>query len=188
MPRELRAEVAGGVYHVFARGNGRQAIYLDTADYTIYLNLLERVVGRQGWLCLAYCLMHNHVHLLLETPKPNLGEGMQRLHGTYGRRFNQRHRRVGHLFQGRYGAVSVTADEQLIAVVRYIALNPVEAALCGLPEQWPWNSMRRVLNGSAPSWFAVSRLFEYLSADGAEPRDRYAELVKEGQTPFKVGA
>jgi putative transposase len=105
VPRKPRAELAGGVHHVFARGNGRQLIYLDDADRGSYLAMLARAVAHRQWRCLAYCLMDNHVHLLIETPLPNLGAGMQWLHGRFAQQFNERHGRSGHVFQGRYGSV-----------------------------------------------------------------------------------
>jgi REP element-mobilizing transposase RayT len=89
-----------GIFHVYARGNDRQAIYRDDGDRATYLRLLERVVRRQEWRVLAFCLMDNHVHLLVQTPHADLGRGMQRLHGHYAQTFNARHGRVGHLFQG----------------------------------------------------------------------------------------
>ena len=89
---------------MFARGNDRQAIYRDDDDRRLYLDPARRTVARKRWRCLAYCLMDNHVHLLIETPEANLGAGMQWLHGLYGRSFNDRHGRSGHVFQGRYGA------------------------------------------------------------------------------------
>jgi REP-associated tyrosine transposase len=92
------------------------------------------------WNCPAYCLMGNHVHLLVETPEANLAAGMQLLHGVYAQRHNRRHRRSGHLFQGRFGATRLRSDEQVSQVVLYIAQNPVEAGLCARPEQWPWSS------------------------------------------------
>jgi REP element-mobilizing transposase RayT len=118
MPRSTRDEVEGGVHHVFARGNDRREIYLDDFDRKIYLVMLGRVTRRQRWRCLAYCLMPNHVHLLVETPEANLGAGMQRLHGSYAQTFNERHGRSGHVFQGRYGSVLITRDEQLWTVAR----------------------------------------------------------------------
>jgi REP element-mobilizing transposase RayT len=92
--------VAGGVAHVFARGNRQQLIFLDATDRRRYLDLLGRVARRLRWRCLAYCLMDNHVHLLIETRLPNLGRGMRELHGDYAQLFNKRHDRSGHLFQG----------------------------------------------------------------------------------------
>ena len=99
MPRRPREELADAIHHVYARGNDRRAIYLDDGDRAAYLAMLGRVVVMKGWRCLAYCLMDNHVHLLIETPEPNLGSGMQRLHGLYAQSHNERHGRSGHLFQ-----------------------------------------------------------------------------------------
>jgi putative transposase len=160
------------VHHVYARGNDQQLIYRDVVDRQTYLAMLGRVVGLTGWRCLAYCLMDNHVHLLVETPRANLGAGMQEIHGRYARRFNDRHRRSGHLFQGRFGAARVTCDPQLWATIRYIALNPVVAGLCGQPAQWRWSSA-----GGAPRWLDSDRLFEYLGAAGGDPAARYADLI-----------
>jgi putative transposase len=172
VPRKLREEAEGAVHHVYARGNDQQVIYRDVVDRQTYLGLLDRVVRVTGWRCLAYCLMDNHVHLLIETPRPNLGLGMQELHGRYGRRFNDRHGRGGHLFQGRYGATRVTRDAQLWATVRYIALNPVSAGLCAEPARWRWSSA-----GAAPSWLDAGRLLDYLGAAGGDPAARYADLL-----------
>lgn len=177
MPRKLRVEVEGGVHHVFARGDNRRLIYLDDADRRLYLSMLGHVVHAKGWHCLAYCLMPNHVHLLVETPQPNLASGMQRLQSAYAQIFNRRHGGCGHVFQGRYGSVHVQSDQQLWAVVAYIARNPVEAGLCGHPGEWAWSSHHAVLGGPAPSWLAVPRLLARLPAASAGPRELYAELL-----------
>ena len=122
--------------------------------------------------------MKNHVHLLVETPEANLGAGMQRLHGLHAQAFNKRHKHSGHLFQGRYGAVVVRKDEQLLTVARYIALNPVEAGLCGEPGEWAWGSHAAVVGGTAPAWLDVRRLLAYFGAAGGVPERRYAEFVR----------
>ena len=108
---------------------------------------------------LSYCLMPNHVHLLLETPDPNLPVGMQILQGPYARRFNRRHRLVGHLFQGRYGAVRVKDDVHLWTAATYIARNPVEAGHCKEPWESSWTSVAprlverlEAIAGTAPEW------------------------------------
>jgi putative transposase len=178
MPRKPRLELAGGVHHVYARGNRRQAIYLADADRILYLELLAQVVRRQRWRCLAYCLMRNHVHLLVETPEANLGAGMGRMHGLYAQTFNKRHRHSGHLFQGRFGSVLIKTDEQLLTVARYIARNPVEAGLCEAAEWWPWGSHRAVMRGDPPAWLDATRLLGYFGAAGGDPRRRYIEFVR----------
>ncbi len=177
MPRKPRQEVAGGVFHVYARGNDRNDVFLDATDRRKYLSLLARAVGRHRWLLLGYCLMPNHVHLLVETPERNLARGMHRLHSPYAQVFNRRHGRVGHVFQGRYGAVQVTTEAYFSTVVRYIAVNPVSAGLVELPCDWPWSSHRAVAGREdAPPWLAVSRLRQLLAA--REESAPYVELTR----------
>jgi putative transposase len=178
MPRRPRDEVEGGIYHVFARGNGQQEIFVDDDDRRLYLRLLGKVVVKQRWLCLAYCLMDNHVHLLIETPEANLAAGMQRLHGFYAQTFNERHGWSGHVFQGRYGSVLMKTDAQLWTVARYIARNPVEAGLCAEPEDWAWSSHAATVRGSSPPWLDGTRLLGYFGATGGKPREQYAAFVR----------
>jgi len=177
MPRRPREELADAIHHVYARGNDRRAIYLDDGDRAAYLAMLGRVVVMKGWRCLAYCLMDNHVHLLIETPEPNLGSGMQRLHGLYAQSHNERHGRSGHLFQGRFGANRIRSDQQLLGTIAYIARNPVEGGLCKHADDWLWGSHRQTLRPPAPEWLDVERLLHYFAASGGEPRRRYAEFV-----------
>ena len=140
MPRKPREIVAGGIYHVFARGNNRQPIFVDDRDRRTYLLILGDVASEFGWRRLGHCLMDNHIHLLIELSEPNLSEGMHRLQLRYTRRFNHRHEKTGHLFGGRYKSVRVTTDRQLLAVTAYVLANPVEAGLCERSEDWPWTN------------------------------------------------
>jgi putative transposase len=137
-----RLEVAGGIYHVVTRGNARAEIFLEEVDYVLFLQRLARAVERRGLVCLAYCLLPNHYHLLLETPEPNLSAGMLVLNGSYARTFNWRHKRTGHVFEGPYFAELIETDEHLMEACRYVALNPVRAGLCRHPEDWRWSSHR----------------------------------------------
>jgi putative transposase len=165
------------VYHVYARGNARQLVYRDDVDRWTYLEVLERVVLANRWRCLAYCLMGNHVHLLLDTPDANLSFGMQRLHGAYAQTFNVRHGRSGHLFQGRYGAVRMISDGQLCGAAAYIARNPVEAKLCARPEDWRWSSYRAAIRASTPAWLDADRLLSYFGTDSDSARQLYTEAT-----------
>ena len=184
MPRKPREEVAGGIHHVYGRGNNKALLFRDDVDREGYLWLLGSVVVRQGWRCLSYCLMDNHMHLLVETPEPNLGRGMQRLHGDFGRGFNRRHSRSGHVFQGRYGSKPVRDDEQLWTVAAYIAANPVEAGLSRSPEAWRWSSHACVVGAlAAPLWLDLERLYERFEVWGGVPKERYLEAVA-GRSPF----
>ena len=178
MPRKPRVELAGGIHHVFARGNGRQLIYLDDVDRLAYLAMLARVAAHLGWRCLAYCLMDNHLHLLIETPAPNLAEGMQWLHGRFAQRFNARHGRSGHVFQGRYGSVLMQSQAQVWTAVAYIARNPVAAGLCTTPRDWPWSSHRAVIGAAAVPWFDHERLLSHYDSLGGEPAQRYVAAIE----------
>ena len=124
--------------HVVARGNNRALIFHADADRREYLRLLTAAARRKRWVLCAYCLMPNHVHLLIETPEPNLAAGMQWFHGHYGRYFNDRYQRVGHVFQGRYRSVRQETDTQFERVRAYIALNPVTAGLVRPGASYPW--------------------------------------------------
>jgi len=171
-----RNEVPGGIYHVIARGVDRRRIFVDDTDYERYTGLLATVVRRQGWHLLCYCLMPNHVHLLIETPETNLGNGMQWLQSRYALAFNERHVRVGHLFEAPYKSPLVTTDQQLVTTVGYIVANPLAAALCRRVTDWPWGSHAAVCASEpAPRWLAHERLMGILEAITGSRC--YAELV-----------
>jgi putative transposase len=171
MPRPARELVAGGYYHVVSRGVEQRLVFLDDADRRRFVGLLGDVVVRREWACLAYCLMGNHYHLIIRTPQPDLPRGMHQLNGLYARAFNERHRRVGHLFQDRYKALRIKREPHLWATVRYIALNPVRAGLCAAPEQWEWSSHRAAIGAAPPGCVAVAELVELFGAAfGGTPR------------------
>ena len=180
MARPLRLELPGGIYHVTARGNERRWIFRDDADRLAFLDVLARVLDRFGWLCLAYCLMGNHYHLLVETPRPNLARGMRQLNGVYAQRFNRRHNRVGHLTQGRYGAVLVEGDEHLLAVASYIVRNPVRAKLCAHAEEWRWSSYRATLGLAPPGTVAAEAILLRLGPTRLAARLRFRSFVEQG--------
>ena len=140
MTRPLRIEFKGAVYHVTSRGNARQAIFLTEEDFADFLRVLCSVVKRYRFLLHAYCLMNNHYHLMIETPEGNLSKGMRQLNGLYTQRFNRKHQRVGHLFQGRYQAILVDKDNYLLELSRYVALNPVRAKIVKDPKDWEWSA------------------------------------------------
>jgi REP element-mobilizing transposase RayT len=165
------------VLHVFARGNNRQDIFFDDADRLRYLASLGNVVRYARWHCLAYCLMTNHVHLLLETPERNLGVGVQRLHGGYAQTFNRRHDRCGHLFENRYGLRPVRDEAHLWKTIAYIARNPVSAGLCDDPRRWRWSSHGAAHRRQVPEWLDHDRLLAYFDALGGDPGRRYREAV-----------
>jgi putative transposase len=177
MGRPLREEEAGALYHVIARGNNRERLFLDDADYRRYLTLLGTAIRRQRWHCMSYCLMPNHIHLLLETPIPNLAQGMHWIQTAYARTFNKRHRRGGHAFYDRYKPIRIQTDRQLFSLVGYIAANPVAAGLCRAPEDWPWSSHARTVTAQYPGWLDVERLLSHFSPLEHRQLAGYLEVV-----------
>jgi REP element-mobilizing transposase RayT len=163
------------------RGDGGDAIYLSDIDRRIYLNTLEEACARNCWACYAYCLMNNHYHLLIETPLPNLATGMRHLNGVYTQRFNKRHDRRGHVFQGRYHAVLVDKDEYFLEVARYIVLNPVRAQLVSHPEQWIWSSYNATVGAGVPPWWLHSdNLLSVFSNSRPIATEQYRRFVAQG--------
>jgi len=147
MARRPRVFGAGLLYHVIARGNQRRQTFLIDRDYEAYLDRLNRYQTRYGVILYAYCLMPNHVHLLLQTSSVPLAKFMQGVQQSYTQRFNRVHGKIGHLFQGRYKAIVCERDEYLTALVRYIHLNPVRAGMVEDPEAYPYSGHRAYLQG-----------------------------------------
>lgn len=182
MARPLRIEYPGALYHVTARGNARQRIYADAQDFRAFLELLGKLSERYHWLCHAYCLMSNHYHLLLETPDGNLSVGMRQLNGIYTQTFNRRHRKVGHLFQGRYYAIVVDKDRYWLEVARYIVLNPIRARMVKAVQAYPWSSYRATAGtGAGPAWLQVEALLGQFHRQRRTAQQRYRQFVREGQ-------
>jgi len=178
MARPLRIEFPGAVYHVTSRGNARQPIFNDDEDKGGFLDTLSIVVERFNLLCHAYCLMENHYHLLVETPKGNLSKGMRELNGVYTQRFNQRHRRAGHLFQGRYKAILVEKDRHLLSLCRYVVLNPIRVGLIKRPEQWRWSSYGATMGiKSRPSFLTIDWILSQFGGRRRAAREAYKRFV-----------
>ena len=132
----------------------RRTIFVADLDRRLYLAGLGEVVVDLHWDCLAYCLMTNHVHLLVRTNEPNLGKGIQLLHSDYAQAFNERYGRVGHLFQDRFGSSRVREPGRLVSTADYIAQNPVRAGLCPTAADWRWSSSGADARGLLPPWHA----------------------------------
>lgn len=145
MARKPRIEFPGAFYHVIARGNNRQKIFADDKDYKYFLERLKLYKERFKFVLFAYTLMPNHIHLLLETGEVPLSRIMQALQFTYTQKFNRRHKKVGHLFQGRYKAILCQKESYLLELIRYIVLNPVRAHLVKRPIDWRWSAYHDLL-------------------------------------------
>lgn len=149
MSRPLRIEYPGAFYHTHNRGNGRQKIFYNSKDYSLFLDILIDTIEQYGWLCYGYCLMPNHYHILVETPVANLSQGMKHLDQIFTQKINYYHQTVGHVFQGRYKASLVEKQGYLGELVRYIALNPFRKKLVKKPEVWMWSSYSTILSGKS---------------------------------------
>ena len=181
MARPLRLQFEYALYHVTSRGNARQAIVKTQADRQAFLTGLAQVVDRFGWRCHAYCLMNNHYHVLVETPVPNLSQGMRQLNGPYTQGFNRRHRRVGHVFQGRYKAILVEREAHLLELCRYVVLNPVRAQLVDHPEDWAWSNYRATAGlEPCPPFLEVGWTWDQLAIRPATAQRRYQAFVAQG--------
>lgn len=181
MSRPLRLEFHGALYHVTSRGDGREDIFLNDADRALFLDVLADVVGHFNWSVHAYCLMGNHYHLLVETPDGNLSQGMRQLNGVYTQRFNRRHQRVGHVFQGRYKAIIVQKDSYLLELARYIVLNPVRARMVRSAREWPWSSYRATTAlTDTPPWLMTDWILCAFSTRRSRAIEQYQAFVAEG--------
>jgi REP element-mobilizing transposase RayT len=165
MPRKLRVEYPGAIYHVMNRGDRREPIFRDDEDRKRFLGTLGEACAKTGWQVHALCLMPNHFHLVVETPQPNLVAGMKWFLGTYTSRFNRRHKLFGHLFSGRYKALVVDGSGKgyLKTVCDYVHLNPARAKLLRMEEPlraFAWSSYPEYLKvpGQRPGWLRVDRL------------------------------
>src|SRR5882724_9812501 len=163
MSRPLRIQYPGAVYHIMNRGRVRQPTFVDDADNLAFLDTLTEAHRLWGIEVFAYSLMKNHYHVCLRTPKGNLSRVMRHVDGIYTQRFNRRHRRDGPLFRGRYKAILIDADEYLSAVVRYIHLNPVEAGIVTMPQDYRWASHRYYVQAKGvPSWLNSQEAIEQI--------------------------
>lgn len=140
MARRLRVQYPGAIYHVMARGNGRQDIVRDDADRDRLQQELGRAAVRCGWLVYAFVILSNHLHVVLKTPQANLARGMQGFLSASANAWARRYRFSGHVFQGRYRTELVEDETYLWTVTRYVHLNPVRARLVDHPAAWRWSS------------------------------------------------
>ena len=182
----------GAAYHVTAHAVAREPLFRDDADRTHFLGILEEVVARHDWSCHAFCLMTTHYHLLVRTPNPDIGVGMQRLNGHYAARFNKRHGIVGHVFNRRYHSLLVERESHLLDLCRYFALNPVRAGACSRPADWRWGSYAAVLGvARRPPFLAVEWLLAHFGSNLERARERFRAFVEDAPaaatTQFRYG-
>ena len=180
MARPLRIEYPGAFYHVTSRGNEKKDIFKSRRDREKFLSYLQSSVERYGALIHAYCLMTNHYHLLLETPRGNLAEIMQHINGAYTTYFNVKRKRTGHLFQGRYKAIVVEADEYALELSRYMHLNPVRAGMVRVPQEHEWSSYICYVGvGAGLEWLKTDFILGYFGESRIESARKYKMFVED---------
>ncbi len=182
MTRPLRLEYPGALWHVYNRGVEQRDIFLDDGDRQLFVDLLIGAIDEYAWLLQAWVEMTNHFHLLIETPRTTLSRGMQALESDYAARFNDRHGRVGHLFQGRFGGELVEDATYLLTVSRYVVLNPVDAKMVAQPAEWRWSSYRATAGLTVrPSWLQTEKILGHFHPnDSHEAARRYREFIAAG--------
>ncbi len=196
MARRLRIQYPGARYHVINRGNYRLDVFGTVGAAQAFRTAIAEASERHGWRLHAFVIMRNHYHLAVETPEPNLVDGMHWLQGTFATRFNRMRAERGHLFQGRYQALLVEDAAAMARVVDYIHLNPVRAGLVPPLEcaSFRWSSLPGLVRGNAPGWLTADDVRATLgfaqTAAGWSDYLRHLSLVAEApddHTQFSTG-
>lgn len=175
MARRPRLHAPGVLYHVIVRGNQRQKTFLSPGDYQIYLEKIAQYRRKYDVTIYAFCLMPNHVHLLLECSKTPLGKFMQGLQQSYTQYYNRMYKKTGHLFQGRYKAILCQKDAYLLELVRYIHLNPVRSKLAKTPQGYAYSGDHAYRTGTQTAIVDPRFALKTLGGTGA-----YKKFIKDG--------
>jgi putative transposase len=188
MARPPRPQFPDALYHVTSRGNRGEAILSDEAERLRFLEILSRTSDRFGWRCLAYCLMTNHYHLVVRTPKPCISRAMHQLNGVYARWFNKRHGYEGHLFQRRFHTALIESDWHLLESCRYVVLNPVRAGLVRRPGDWEWSSYRTTIGLSTDTGVVSSdELLRFFGSRRTAARSAFEAFVADAPDSVRSG-
>ncbi|MDQ6991308.1 MAG: transposase [Mariprofundaceae bacterium] len=180
MARQPRIHIDGGYYHVMLRGNGGDEIFSNDADRYHFFMLLQEGVKRFEHRIHAFCLMSNHVHLVIEVGNIPLSKIMQNLSFRYTRWFNNHQKRTGHLFQGRFKALLIDEDHYLLELVRYTHLNPVRAGMVKSPSAYSWSSHLAYTGEQTVPWLTSDTVLSHFSSHLDAARKSYASFVMDG--------
>lgn len=177
----------GAAYHVTARGNRREDIFKDEADFQVYLNMLEEALlyyKEYNYTLIAYCLMDNHVHLMINTDVQPLGLLISRIHSIYTKYFNRKYNYVGHLFQGKYHSEIIQRESQLLETSRYVHLNPVKARMVEWPSDYKWSSYSMMIGEKNEKLINSDIILNYFkSNERCELYKRFVESkIEQGST------
>ena len=181
MPRKARVILQDTAHHIVQRGHNRNAVFIESTDYHYYLNTLQEWKQKLGIKIYSYCLMTNHVHLILDPcqNEHSIGKMMKRLAGRQTRYVNALERRTGSLWEGRYKSSPIEMDTYLLACCRYVEMNPVRAGMVNRPEEYDWSSYRQK-TGTETTWIDIDTCYLALSEVESERRQRYRQFVLRG--------
>lgn len=182
MARKPRLHVPGGFYHVILRGNGGQDIFYIKGDRSRFLLLLQEATERFSCRLHAFCLMSNHLHLVIQVSETPLSKIIQNISFRYTRYINKRKKRIGHLFQGRYKAILVDADNYLLELIRYIHHNPVRAAMVTDPAEYQWSSHQNYLGKGNIPFLTTDFVLSQFGKKRAAARKAYHDFILKGIT------
>jgi len=173
MARKPRIHYPGAFYHVILRGNGGQEIFYSKADRSRFYLLLQKGIERYGHRFHAFCLMTNHLHLVVQVGDMPLAKILQNISFRYTRYINKKKKRNGHLFQGRYKAILIDADSYLLELVRYIHNNPLRTGLVNKPEQYQWSSHRAYLDKETVTWLTTDFVLSQFAKNEKKARQQF---------------
>ncbi len=179
MPRNSRNWTPWTTYHITARGNRREDLFFHNDDRKKYLFYLQDTKEKYPFSLHAYCLMSNHIHLLIETHDIPLGHIFRTLHTRYAVYFNKKYDLVGHLFQGRFGSTKIDTTAYFIKVSRYIHYNPVKAKVTMQPEDYPWSSCSSYIHNFDHPLLSKERTLAYFSDPKESNYKKYLNRIKE---------
>jgi REP element-mobilizing transposase RayT len=185
MARPYRLQAENCLYHITSRGDDRKKIYVNDYDYNKFLEYLSTAKEKYKFYLYAYCLMGNHYHLLLETTQANISRIMQYLNTSYTVYYNVKHKKCGHLFQGRYKSIIVEADSYLLELTRYIHLNPVRAKIVDSPEKYTWSSYHDYIKTHKKGIIDKTQVNRYFTLAAYDYKKFVLEGIGKVLTPFK---
>jgi putative transposase len=177
MTRIKRSVVPGEVYHVYGRGNNRQAVFRDAQDYCVFLSAISKFKVEFPFSLFHYALMPNHYHLLIRPGENDVSQFMQKTLLSFSRYYREKYSFVGHVWQGRFRTKRIDDDAQLIACGNYIEMNPVRAKLATKPEEWPYSSYRFYAFGEKNRLIETDPSFMELARTSSRAREAYRTTV-----------
>ncbi|KZL88578.1 transposase [Clostridium magnum] len=180
MPTKKREWYPYASYHITARGNHRNDIFKDKEDFIYYLTLIKEAVEYyiyDKYEIISYCLMDNHVHILIKTGERHLGQFIGKINSKYAKYYNKKYNYIGHLFQDRYFSELIESDAQMLETSKYIHLNPVRAKMVEKPEDYEWSSYPMYIGNKKENLICSSYLLSYFNSENRELYKKYVEAV-----------